>query len=860
MLRVEKIKENITYIGALDPELEVFDIVMKTDFGTTYNSYLIDGGEDIALVDTAKEHYFEEYVAKLEELTDLNKIKYLIVNHTEPDHSGEVHKLLEKIPHLTIVGTPTAIGFLKDISNKNFNSIEVKENFELNVGNKTLSFTIAPNLHWPDSMFTYVKEDKVLLTCDVFGAHYSTENVYNDSVENHENYMEAFKYYHDAIFGPFKPFVISGLNKIKDFELDLICPSHGPVLRENLQFYKDKYREWAEDVDEIKGKISLIYTSAYGYTAKIAEEIAKAIRDEGFDPNLIDLLEKTKEEAIFEIKSSEAFLIGSPTINGDCVPPIWDLLLSISSMDVGCKMAGAFGAFGWSGEAIKNIESRLSMLKCNVFRPGLKIKFNPDDEIKLRQAYNFGKSFIKKLMSTKRVCNDEWVQIKTGKWKCLVCGEIYEGEYPPETCPACGAPADQFIEIKDDKIEFSNNTDEKIFIIGSGVAAVSAIESIRKRNKKAYVEMISEEDTLPYYRILLSKKLTCPQGLELLKRKEWFDENNVKVSLGKKVFRVIPDENKIIFQDGTYVNYDKLIIATGARNNIIPIHGDDKRGVFNLRNKADFENINEFAKKDNIKDVVVIGGGILGIEMAAALKQNGKNVTVVEFAPRLMIRQIDVDGAKIFQKHLEDNEIRCLTSETVSEIYGTGEDFKEVCGVLLNHSQEKIDCQMVVEAMGVKPNIELVNDTSVEKNRGIIVNDKMQTSVENIYTCGDVAEFNGKNMGLWPIALDMGKVAGANAIGDNSVKYIEKPISTSFNSLGYKIFSIGDLGLDPHSNYQMLELSDPQNEIYRKFYFLDNEFVGGLLMGDTRKAVQLRVAIDRKSDMQSFLDNHFLDE
>lgn len=858
MLKVEKINDSVTYIGALDPELKVFDIVMETKFGTTYNSYLIDCGESYVLVETAKEHYFDEYFENLSKICDVSKIKYLIMNHTEPDHSGEVHKLLEKIPDLTIVGTPTAIGFLSDIANKTFKSIEVKSGSKLNVGSKNFSFYPAPNLHWPDSMFTYLEEDKCLFSCDVFGAHYNTNNVFNDSVENKEDYMEAFKYYHDAIFGPFKGFVVSGLNKIEKLDISNVCCSHGPVLRDNINWYFEKYLEWAQDISQVEGKVAICYTSAYGYTDAIAREIAKGIESEGLDVTLVDLLKVPKEQALVEIRSSEGFLIGSPTINGDVVPPIWDLLLSLNSYDNCAKFTAAFGAYGWSGEAVRNIEGRLAMIKCEVFRPGLRIKFNPESDEKIKEAFDFGVKYAKKFLKLQRACDDEWIQIKTGKWKCLVCGEIYEGEFPPSVCPACGAPSDQFIEITDNAITFMSENSEKIVILGSGIAAVSCIDAIRARNINSSIEMITDEDCLPYNRVLLSKKLTSGSAISYLKDEKWFEEKGVKVSLSKKVSSINSSENKVMFSDGSSCDYTKLVIATGARCRQIPIHGDDKNGVFSLRGKCDYDKISSYMQNREVKNAVVIGGGILGVEMASELKKAGIGVTIVEFGPRLMARQIDTDAGKIFEKHICDKGINIKCGESVEEILGTGDGFRDVCGVRLSHSKENIDCQMIIASTGISANVEFLKDSGITINRGVIVDKYMKTNYDNIFACGDVTEFEGTSIGLWAIAIDQGKVAGANCVGDKEI-YRQKTIATSFNGFDYRIFSIGDLGFDPHKNYQCLELSDPESEMYRKFYFFENEFVGGILMGDTSKAIQLRKAIDRKTNMQHFLDDHFLD-
>lgn len=860
MLRLEKITDSLTYIAALDPELEIFDIIMKTQFGSTYNSYLIDGGEELVLIDTAKEKYIDEYFAKLNEICDINKIRYLIVNHTEPDHSGEIHKLLEKMPWLKVVGTPCALGFLKDISNSEFEKIEVKEGTTLQVGNKRLSFVIAPNLHWPDSMFTYLHDENILFTCDVFGAHYCSDKTFHHEIEDQNGYNAAFKYYYDCIFGPFKPHVIDGLNKINNLQLTMIAPSHGPMIREGIDDFKKTYLDWSKEAEVEEDKITIVYTSAYGYTTRIAEEIKKGIEKEGLRVSMVDLLERSVSEAVHEVNTSFAFLVGSPTLNADTVEPVWSFMLALDSYKNNGKLAAGFGSFGWSGEAVRNIESRLSMIKCEVYRPGLRIKFNPDDQSKLEKALAFGETFAKKVLTLKQYKNTEWSQIKTGKWKCLVCGEIFEGEYPPDTCPACGAPSDQFIELKDENSSFHSDSNEHIAVIGSGIAAISAIEAIRKRSSSVKVTMISEDEEMPYYRIQLSK-LLCTDKDCRLKDERWFNELNVEKRLGKKVTRVIGNENKLILDDNSEIIYDKLIIACGARANARSIHGDNKVGVFTLRHKRDYNNINRFVKQEHVKKVVIIGGGILGVEIASAVKKIGKEAEIIEYSPRVMVRQLDDDAASIFQKHIEANGVRCKTSETVEEIYGTGEDFKYVCGVKLAHSQDPLECQMVIMATGISTNLELLKDSGVSFNKGIIVDEHMKTNIANIFACGDVAEFNKRQMGLWSIALEQGKIAGAAAVGDFNVIYNPQPPATNFNGFGYNVFSIGDIGKEKaEEQYQILELSDPKTESFRKFYFLDDQFVGGILMGNTTKSSQLRKAIDKGSNMQTFLDAHFLDE
>ena len=226
------ITSDFYWLGALDPTLRTFDIVMHTEFGTTYNAYLLKTSDGGVLFETVKDKFFDMYLEKLQSLITLEEIKYIVVDHTEPDHAGSVAKLLEIAPHITVVASSIALKYLSEITNKSFKSIAVKQGDQLTVGNRTISFIGVPQLHWPDTIYSYVVEEKLLITCDSFGAHYSDERVLKSAleVEKEEDYISAYKYYYDMIMGPFKPFVLKALDKIQDLEIDFICPGHGMPL------------------------------------------------------------------------------------------------------------------------------------------------------------------------------------------------------------------------------------------------------------------------------------------------------------------------------------------------------------------------------------------------------------------------------------------------------------------------------------------------------------------------------------------------------------------------------------------------------------------------------------------------------
>ena len=224
------ITPGVKWIGILDYDIRTFDIVMTTESGTTYNSFFIDATKK-AVVEVAKEKFSGLYLKKLKSVTDPGEIQYIILDHTEPDHSGSLSVLLDIAPYATVVGSGNAIRYLEDIMNKPFRSLIVKDGDSLDLGNRTLRFISAPNLHWPDSIYTYLEEERILFTCDSFAAHYCDHRMLSELTPE---YLNTFKYYFDVILKPFSKFMVKAIGKIRPLQIDVICPGHGPVHRDHL--------------------------------------------------------------------------------------------------------------------------------------------------------------------------------------------------------------------------------------------------------------------------------------------------------------------------------------------------------------------------------------------------------------------------------------------------------------------------------------------------------------------------------------------------------------------------------------------------------------------------------------------------
>jgi len=372
---------------------------MTTEFGTTYNSYLINAQKK-TLVEVAKEKFFDVYLKKLESLTDPREIEYIILDHTEPDHSGSLRRLLELAPDATVVGSGNAVRYLEDIVNGPFRSLMVKDGDTLDLGNKKLRFISAPNLHWPDSIYTYLEEDRILFTCDSFGAHYCSENIFS---ELSPDYLRSFRYYFDVILKPFSRFMTKAIEKIRPLDIDVICTGHGPVHRENLREIINLTEKYSNEyLSLVSGgavkRVLIAYVSAYGYTKQAAEYIAEGIRQAGgFETDVTDIENIAAEELDRKLASADAILAGSPTINQNTLLPVYTLFALVNPLRDKGKTAGAFGSYGWSGEAPKIILENFRNLKLKVFDESAPFKFAPGGD-KRDALTGFGKRFAQRIL------------------------------------------------------------------------------------------------------------------------------------------------------------------------------------------------------------------------------------------------------------------------------------------------------------------------------------------------------------------------------------------------------------------------------------------------------------------------------
>lgn len=384
----------VHWVGALDPGMRTFDVVLKTPNGTTYNAYVVRGSEGVAVIDTVKENRSAEFFARLESVARYDEIRAIVLNHLEPDHTGALPELLRRAPHAKLYISHGAVMMLKALLKRDglaFHPVGTGDTVSL--GDRTVRFLSTPYLHWPDTQCTYVEEDRILFSGDVFGCHFCDARLFNDRVGD---FRFSFDYYYGHIMRPFKQHVIRALDLIEPLDYAVIAPTHGPILRDRPANYVRRYRELSTpglEPDLTPGEKALVifYISSYGSTTRMAE----AIRDGAAESpevrvSMYDLEGGEVEPFLDLVEASDGILIGSPTINGDAVKPAWDLLALFSRIDVKGKIGGAFGSYGWTGEAVRMLEDRLRGLKLRTPVPGARVKLIPTER-ELDDCRKFGR-------------------------------------------------------------------------------------------------------------------------------------------------------------------------------------------------------------------------------------------------------------------------------------------------------------------------------------------------------------------------------------------------------------------------------------------------------------------------------------
>ena len=385
---------------------------------------------------------------------------------------------------------------------------------------------------------------------------------------------------------------------------------------------------------------------------------------------------------------------------------------------------------------------------------------------------------------------------------------------------------------------------KRYIIVGNGVAGTTAAENIRKLDQEGTIIILSNEDLPFYYRIRLNEYLSGDLKEEdlLAKKAEWYKEHKIDLRLQSPVVSGDPQKKVVVAKDNEEFSYDTLLIATGSHSFIPPITGSETNGVFAIRSIQDCREITGWAKK--VENVVLIGGGLLGLEAGNALLRLGLKVTVVEFFPRLLPRQLDIDGAKRLQAIMEGMGFSFRLGAKTQEI--TGDNL--VTGVSLEGG-ESLSAQMVIISAGVRPNMELAQPLGLETDKGIKVDERLRTNQPDIYAAGDVAEFRGMPYGIWPAAMEQGKIAGTNMAGGDSV-YKGTTMANTLKVVGVDLASAGEI--DAEGKFDSKMVTD--EKIYKKIVLDNNLIIGCIMLGDKKGFNRITQMMSEKRDVREIKD------
>lgn len=360
----------------------------STDLGTTYNSFLIVD-EKIALVDTVKKNFSDQLFKNISQIIDPRKIDLVISNHTELDHSGSLPRVMHRIgPDKPLYCSKLGHKNLGKHFRNQFNYHPVVTGDELSLGAKTLLFLESRMVHWPDSMFTYAKEDKILFSSDGFGQHYAGPERFDDQAG--DKIMPYAKKYFANILLLYAPLIQKLIKTVGELglEIDMICPDHGILWRENPGKILDAYARWSQQ--ETEKKAVVVYDTMWESTKKMAEAITAGINHEGVPAKPLHLRKWHRSDVMTEVFDAKAVVVGSPTLNNTLYPSLADFLTYMKGLKPLNKIGAAFGSYGWSGEAVKMITQQLEDMKFDMIDPGLRVQYIPDDEA-ITACFEYGR-------------------------------------------------------------------------------------------------------------------------------------------------------------------------------------------------------------------------------------------------------------------------------------------------------------------------------------------------------------------------------------------------------------------------------------------------------------------------------------
>jgi flavorubredoxin len=395
-----KVTDNVYWVGAIDWTIRDFH-GYTTPHGSTYNAYLVMA-DDITLIDTVKAPFKDEMLARIKSVVEPSKIKNIISNHSEMDHSGCLPEVIDFIKPKKVFASTIGVKTLKELFHDQHEIIPVKDGETLSLGNMELTFMETRMIHWPDSMFTYLAKDQLLFSQDAFGMHLATLERFADEIPAATLEYEAATYYANIVL-PYSPIVLKTLEKVAaaGLKIKIIAPDHGPVWRKDIGWIIDLYKKWASQKPTAKAVV--VYGTMWHSTEKMASAIAEALAGAGIKVKLLSMNETHRSEVVYEVLDAGALIVGSPTLNNNILPQMADVMTYLKGLKPANLIGAAFGSYGWSGESVKNLEAILKEMKVEIAAEAVSVKNVPDNSV-FEKCHELGKTIAAELL--KRAASD----------------------------------------------------------------------------------------------------------------------------------------------------------------------------------------------------------------------------------------------------------------------------------------------------------------------------------------------------------------------------------------------------------------------------------------------------------------------
>lgn len=753
-------------------------ITRISDRNTGANIYRIEGSEKTALIDCG---------AMPQECYE--GVDHLIINNCTPACLDGIKELVKHSPDVIVTGAAHTIGFVQEYTKVYFRTSNINISQKLELGGisitaykiqnvirsrhqnrtwrKHYKYLKIPNWQWMDTVVTLCPEEHAAFTGEIFS---NTDGDMKDYFIDHQN--------------AFRTEITKGIKRLAELPAEIALPAYGgPV---DYAKAIEAYSSYIEELKANRNSVLMVYTSRLGMTERLAAKIYEGFNEAGgLNIEKVRLTEKNLQETADRVYNAGALIVGTPTIEEDADPVMRMFLAKLNRTMCAGKTGAVFGNYSYSPKGIGNTMERMKQLDMKIIETAFGIRFEPDDN-ELALAEEYGQHLA----------------------DCILNGEVKP-----------------FVHKEPEKALPEINTDKRFLIIGSGAAGTTVAQELRAVDKTAEITIIGREPYSGYNRQILSKGIfdELTHDRLKLKKEDWFEENRIRTVFGVSADKIDHNAKTVYCSDGETRSYDKLICCAGSRAFVPDVPGAGLEGIFPMHDLAEVQALHEYIETHEVKNIVIAGAGILGMEIARDINKSGGDhkVTVVERADILLPGHIDETASEILADKMESAGIQTMTGRSVAGFKGS----RIVERVVFEDSTE-LEAELVILCLGIKENTEAL----LEGGGPIPVDIFMQTEYEDVYACGDCAAYRNVNTGLWTQALEQAKVAASNAAGIMK-KYTPVVPDISFTGFDTVVYSIGSTSGLVLKNCQTKIHNDPYNESYKRYIYAGGMLKCGILMG-----------------------------